>query len=130
MVVFPHLGPVEIFQPNRGALAEHPTQQPRKISIPLINNPPGKNCLAINNNLSAIDNPVFTSTRQCTASRLFSPASPAASPESEYLSHGCVASRGVCKGAPHSICVRPDFAHHGRRLRRRDVETGGRFGRS
>src|SRR6266699_6591670 len=128
MVVFPHLGPVEIFQPNRGALAEHPTQQPRKISIPLINNPPGKNCLAINNNLSAIDNPVFTSTRQCTASRLFSPASPAASPESEYLSHGCVASRGVCKVAPHSIRVRSEYPYRRRRLRRRDVEASGWLG--
>src|SRR3984893_6284071 len=44
---------------------------------------------------------IFTLPGQCSASRLFSPASPTASPESEYLSHGCVASRGVCKGAPH-----------------------------
>ena len=28
-----------------GCLLEYPTQQSRKISIPLINNPPGKNCL-------------------------------------------------------------------------------------
>src|SRR3954454_16098270 len=33
-----------------------------------------------------------------TVSRLFGPASPTASPESEFLSHGRVASRGVCKG--------------------------------
>jgi hypothetical protein len=38
-----------------------------------------------------------------TASRLFGPASPTASPESESLSHGSVASRGVCKGAPHKF---------------------------
>src|SRR6185437_12146958 len=72
----------------------------RKISIPLINNPPGKNCLARKN---CRIKSIFTLARQCVASRLVSPASPAASPESEYLSHGCVASRGVCKGAPHSI---------------------------
>src|SRR3954464_8097655 len=36
-------------------------------------------------------------------SRLFGPASPTASPESEFLSHGSVASRGVCKGAPHKF---------------------------
>ena len=54
-----------------------------------------------------------------TASRLFGPASPTASPESEFLSHGCVASRGVCKGAPHKFRV--SFAsHHPGRLRRRD----------
>ena len=38
-----------------------------------------------------------------TVSRLFGPASPTASPESEFLSHGRVASRGVCKGAPHKL---------------------------
>src|SRR3954447_4452685 len=38
-----------------------------------------------------------------TVSRLFGPASPTASPESEFLSHGRVASRGVCKGAPHKF---------------------------
>ena len=42
----------------------------------------------------------FTLRGHCGASRLFSPASPTASPESEFLGHGCVASRGVCKGAP------------------------------
>jgi hypothetical protein len=36
-------------------------------------------------------------------SRFVGPASPTASPESEFLSHGCVASRGVCKGAPHKF---------------------------
>jgi hypothetical protein len=34
MAVFPHPG-----------LPKHPTRQSRKISIPLINIPPGKNCL-------------------------------------------------------------------------------------
>ena len=68
------------------------------ISIALINNPPGKNSLARKNYRVKS---IFTLPRQCMASRLFSPASPTASPESEYLSHGCVASRGVCKGAPH-----------------------------
>src|SRR3954447_4608842 len=38
-----------------------------------------------------------------TVSRLFGPASPTASPESEFLSHGRVASRGVSKGAPHKF---------------------------
>src|SRR3954452_5130826 len=38
-----------------------------------------------------------------TVSRLFGPASPTASPESEFLSHGRVASRGACKGAPHKF---------------------------
>src|SRR5205085_8820889 len=73
----------------------------RRFPVSVINNPPGKNCLAIHAYQAAHDNPVFTSARQGSASRLFSPASPTASPESEYLSHGCVASRGVCKGAPH-----------------------------
>jgi hypothetical protein len=35
MAVFPH----------PGCLLKYPTRQSRKISIPLINNPPGKNCL-------------------------------------------------------------------------------------
>jgi hypothetical protein len=35
MAVFPH----------PGCLPDYPTQHRRKISIPLINNPPGKNCL-------------------------------------------------------------------------------------
>src|ERR1700709_1764577 len=91
------------FQLDGADLADNSTQQARKISIPLINNLPGKNCLASKMNKRARDNPLFTSARQCVASRLFSPASPTASPESEYLSHGCVASRGACKGAPHSF---------------------------
>src|SRR3954469_13015358 len=123
MALFPH-------SRLDGGLARHSTRQRRKISIALINNPPGKNCLASIMNGGAGDNPLFTSARQCVASRLFSPASPTASPESEYLSHGCVASRGVCKGAPHSICVGSGFAYRRRRLRRRDVETYTRFGRS
>src|SRR3954465_7246306 len=100
MAVFPH---------PRGCWLEYPTQQSRKISNPLINNPPGKNCLgapplAISlGNLFSATLPIksiFTLRGQCIASRLFSPASPTASPESEQLSHGSVASRGVCKGPP------------------------------
>jgi hypothetical protein len=83
MALFPH---------PRGCLFEYPTQQSRKISIPLINNLPGKNCLerrffAISlGNLFSATLPIksiFTLRGQCTASRLFSPASPTASPESE-----------------------------------------------
>jgi hypothetical protein len=44
---------------------------------------------------------IFTLPVHGVVSRLLGPASPTASPESEFVSHGCVASRGVCKGAPH-----------------------------
>src|SRR6202041_2237556 len=74
------------------------THQQRGISIPLINSLPGKNCLARKN---CRVKSIFTLPIHGVVSRLFSPASPTASPESEYLSHGCVASRGVCKGVPH-----------------------------
>jgi len=61
---------------------------------------------------------IFTLPGQCTSSRLFSPASPTASPESEFVSHGRVASRGVCKDAPHQIRVLIQHQHHCWRLRR------------
>src|SRR5258708_14797960 len=73
---------------------------------------------------------IFTLPLQGIASRLFSPASPTASPESEYLSHGCVASRGVCKGAPHSIRVPSGQPYRRWRLRRRDVKVAVGFRRS
>src|ERR1700733_3219809 len=104
-----------------------PRLRQRKISIALINNPPGKNCLARKN---CPVKSIFTLARQCTASRLFGPASPAASPESEYVSHGCVASPGVCKGPPQSNRVRSECSYRRWRLRRRDVETAVRLGRS
>jgi len=49
--------------------------------------------------------PFFTLVRHHACQSVVGPASPAASPEFRVLSHGCVASRGVLKGAPRSIRV-------------------------
>src|SRR6202011_311737 len=154
------LNSISSISPRRQRIRRAPTRHSRKISNPLINSPPGKNCLvrrarvlvgdathglrefrtetaaeswifrkpspilglSQQNAATRLANlardaltqspaqsraikfsikSIFTLPGQCSASRLFSPASPTASPESEYLSHGCVASRGVCKGAPH-----------------------------
>src|SRR6185369_10437447 len=62
--------------------------------------------------------PFFTLVRHHACQSVVGPASPAASPEFRVLSHGCVASRGVLKGAPRSIRVPRECPYRRWRLRR------------
>jgi len=64
--------------------------------------PPGKNYLGNNCIPSATAITGVYSGKSRYGQSLFSPASPTASPESEYLSHGVSLSRGRCKGGPRT----------------------------
>src|SRR6266404_2418093 len=75
------------------------TRRRGKISNGLFNNPPGKNCLVNDAYQTRADNSVFTSTRQGVGSRLFSPASPTASPDRVFESWLCRVA-GRLQGRP------------------------------